>query len=86
MNILTSLFNKSSASQARNRLMVVCATQRQGLPPQFMEDIKGAVLDVLKRYPQFDLEDMDVNLNRDNESDAVSISIPFSKTHMPQRP
>lgn len=76
---LFDFFTKKNTSSevAKKRLQMVLEYERKGLPPNFasilQEDLKG----LFKKYPQFDSNNVEVELKQENGKDQLWISIPF---------
>lgn len=77
---MISIFKKdTSASKAKERLMLVLSYERKGLPPNFADILKADLISVFSRYPQFDVSDIEVEVKEENDKDELWISIPFAK-------
>ena len=68
---------KSSSEVAKERLMMVLTYERKGLPPNFPERLKNDLINVFKKYPQFDAERIDVDIKKEDKHEELWISIPF---------
>lgn len=71
---------KSSSSAAKERLMMVLAYERKGLPPNFAELLQKDMVEVFSKYHQFDAQNIEVEIKSESNQDELWISIPFSKT------
>jgi len=77
------LFGKkgSSASVAKERLMVVLSYERKGLPNNFAELIYEDLVKMFSKYPQFNSQSIEVNLRKQNNKEELWISIPFDPNY-----
>lgn len=83
---------KKSASkdEAKNRLQLVLIHDRANVSPEFLEMLKGEILNVLLKYVEIDQEEFDISLTRTKSEDggrevpALVANIPISR--MKQRP
>lgn len=75
-NIFT---REPSANKAKERLMMVLSYERKGLPPNFADILKADLISVFSKYPQFDSNNIEVEMKTENDRDELWISIPFAK-------
>ena len=72
---------KGSAEEAKRRLNIILEYERKKLPPNFPQMLKKDLVEVFKKYPQFDVENIEVELPSSTSSGSVleqlRISIPF---------
>lgn len=68
---------KKSASLAKERLRMVLSYERKDLPTNFTDMLQKDLIEVFGKYPQFNLSDIEINVNEGNKRDELSISIPF---------
>jgi len=67
-----------SKEDAKKRLTLVLAYERRGLPPNFAERLKEDLISVFSKYPQFEINKIEVDVKREKEGfDELWISIPF---------
>ncbi len=80
---MLDLFNfrrNKSKNEAKQRLTMILAYERKGLPPNFAEKLKDDLISVFSKYSQFDVRKIEVNVKRDESSfDELWISIPFKE-------
>lgn len=69
----------SSATHAKERLMMVLSYERKGLPPNFADILKADLIYIFSKYPQFDSYNIEVEMKTENDRDELWISIPFAK-------
>ncbi len=76
--ILDSLFgHNKSKDEAKKRLTLVLAYERKGLPPNFIERLKDELVDIFSKYPQFDVNRIEIDIKGDDDFEEVWIGIPF---------
>jgi cell division topological specificity factor len=86
MGILDFLFRKRkknlSAQKAKERLMLVLEYERKKLPPNFAQLLKEDLINVFSKYPQFDVEAIEVEIKKNEEqnTEELWIAIPFKET------
>lgn len=69
---------QSSANKAKERLMMVLSYERKGLPPNFADLLKDDLILVFSKFPQFDSNNIEVEIKSENDRDELWISIPFA--------
>ncbi len=79
MGILDIFFKNKSKDIAKQRLTMVLAYERQGLAPNFIESLKNDLISVFSKYYQFDVDNIEVELKKENSSNELWISIPFKQ-------
>lgn len=79
MSISNFFKRDSSATYAKERLMMVLSYERKGLPPNFADILKADLISVFSKYPQFDSHNIEVEMKTENDRDELWISIPFAK-------
>lgn len=78
MSIFSFFKKQSSANKAKERLMMVLSYERKGLPPNFADLLKDDLILVFSKYPQFNSNDIEVEIKSENDRDELWISIPFA--------
>ncbi len=68
---------KKSANLAKERLRMVLSYERKDLPTNFTEMLQKDLIQVFEKYPQFNLSNIEIQVNERNKRDELSISIPF---------
>jgi len=77
---LFDFFRKESSSQvAKRRLQMVLEYERKGLPPNFAELLQQDLKKVFSKYNQFDANNVEVDIKRENGKEQLWISIPFKE-------
>ncbi len=85
MGLFDFLFGKkkkTSAEEAKERLIVLLRYERKKLPTDFRVRLKEDLVEVFKKYPQFDVDKIRVDLveEQSNENfEQLVISIPFKE-------
>ncbi len=73
--------NTNSAKQAKERLQIIVAHQRDGrntahgLQPEFMEDMKREILEVVRKYIDIEPEDVNTDLTREGQMEVLGLTI-----------
>ncbi len=78
MSLFDIFKRKRSSSVAKERLMMVLSYERKGLPPNFAELLQADLVQVFKKYPQFDTEKIEVEIKSNGGMDELWVSIPFA--------
>ena len=73
------LFSRGkSKDEAKKRLTLVLSYERRGLPPNFIEHLKDDLIYLFSKYPQLEVEKIEVDIRREEEGfDELWISVPF---------
>ncbi len=79
MSIMDLFRRKKSSSVAKERLMMVLSYERKGLPPNFAELLQQDLVQIFKKYPQFDTNRIEVEIKSNGGMDELWVSIPFSE-------
>ncbi|MCX7714711.1 MAG: cell division topological specificity factor MinE [Clostridia bacterium] len=80
----------SSKNAAKERLQLVLIHDRANVSPEFLEMLKGEILEVLSRYVEINHEEFDIRLTRAKSEDgsrevpALVANIPISKMKRPE--
>lgn len=85
-----SFFRKnkvSSKDTAKERLQLVLIHDRANVSPEFLETLKGEIMEVLSRHVEINPEQFDIQLTQTTSEDgkrqvpALVANIPIKKTH-----
>ncbi len=74
-----------SKDEAKNRLQLVLIHDRADVSPEFLETLKGEILEVLLKYVEINKDDYDIQLTRVQSEDgerqipALVANIPITK-------
>jgi cell division topological specificity factor len=77
MGILDIFFRNKSKDVAKQRLTMVLAYERRGLAPNFIESLRDDLIAVFSKYYQFDVNNIEVELKKENSAEELWISIPL---------
>ena len=70
--------HKSSREQAKGRLHLVLAHDRTGLDGAKLQELRRELSEVLSRYVEVELEDVDIRIERiDRDSTELKVSSPM---------
>jgi len=70
-------FRKKSKDEAKKRLTFILQYERHGIPPSLIENLKKDIISVLSKYPQIDIDDINLAFKGETEGIAeIYISIP----------
>jgi cell division topological specificity factor len=79
---LFDLFWKSrspTASLAKNRLSIIVARERRGgSGPDYLPQLKQELLQVLAKYEKIDLDQVNVNVEKDGDCDVLELNVVLS--------
>ncbi|WP_299238529.1 cell division topological specificity factor MinE [Sulfurihydrogenibium sp.] len=78
MSIFNLFEKQSSANIAKERLMMVLSYERKGLPSNFADILKNDLIAIFSKYPQFDSDNIEVEIKSEDDRDELWISIPFA--------
>jgi cell division topological specificity factor len=80
----------ASKNTAKERLQLVLIHDRANVSPEFLEMLKGEILEVLSKYVEINQEEFDIELTRAKSEDgthdvpALVANIPISKMKRPE--
>ncbi len=76
---------KGSGSAAKERLQFVLVHDRAGVSPEFLDKLKGEIMEVIAKYIEIDQNEFDIQVTRTKSEDgerivpALVANIPISK-------
>ncbi len=80
LSMIKKMFGgEKSGQMAKNRLKVVIMQDRTTFSPHVMEALRNDLIEVFSKYLEIEEEGMEFNLERENESVGLAISIPIKK-------
>jgi len=80
LSMIKKMFGgEKSGHMAKNRLKVVIMQDRTTFSPLVMEALRHDLIEVFTKYLEIEEEGMEFNLERENESVGLAISIPIKK-------
>lgn len=74
--------DKSSKDVAKERLKLVLIHDRANVSPQFLEMIKGEIMQVIKKYMEIDESTLDIQLTEE-KSDVGNRRVPALVANIP---
>ena len=75
-----------SATLAKQRLQLVLAHDRSDLNPELLEQMRREILEVVQRYVEIDLEEVDVSLETEDRVTALVANLPIRSARPVRRP
>jgi cell division topological specificity factor len=75
-----------SATLAKQRLQLVLAHDRSDLNPELLEQMRREILEVVQRYVEIDLEEVDVSLETEDRVTALVANLPIRSAKPVRRP
>ena len=80
---LADLFKKkSSGNVAKDRLKLVLVSDRANCSPEIMEKIKNEIIQVISKYVEIDIENLDINITQ-TESEGNNGTVPALVANIP---
>jgi cell division topological specificity factor len=77
MSLFGFFRRKKSANVAKERLRMVLSYERKDLPPNFTDKIQSDLINLFQKYPQLNVNNIEINVKEGNQKDELYISIPF---------
>jgi cell division topological specificity factor len=56
---------------------MVLSYERKDLPPNFTDKIQSDLINLFQKYPQLNVNNIEINVKEGNQKDELYISIPF---------
>lgn len=86
MGFLQNLFGKkTSKSVAKKRLQLVLIHDRSDLSPEVMENLRRDLIDVISNYMEVDIENIEMDFDKEGSQVALVASIPVTKMRRKKR-
>jgi len=83
MSLLDYLLRKKkkpTASVAKERLQIILARENaDDSEPDFLPELKRELLEVISKYTKIDLEEINVNLDKDDGCEILEVNVVLSK-------
>ena len=89
LDFLSRIFGKDNSTSkdiAKERLRLVLVHDRASVTPEFLEDIKGELLAVIKEYMEVDEDEIKVSLDNMEDSVALVANIPVKRMKRKAQP
>ena len=77
---------RASATTARERLQLVLAHDRSDLNPELLEQMRREILEVVSRYVEIDLDEVDVSLETEDRVTALVANLPIRRAKAVAQP
>lgn len=82
-NIFTSIASwgttEKSGRSAKNRLQLVLAHDRAGVNPELIEKMRLEILEVVNRYLDIDIDEMDFSIQSSDRTTSLKANLPIKK-------
>ena len=82
MGIFDFFKKKTSKEIAKDRLKLVLISDRAGVSPEIMEQMKNDIIQVINRYIDIDEEGLDINISQ-TSSDHNNGNVPVLYANIP---
>ena len=69
----------ASANTANQRLQLVLAHDRSDLNPELLQQMRREILEVVSRYVEIDLEEVDMSLETEDRVTALVANLPIKR-------
>jgi len=66
----------NSREKAKKRLQLVLIHDRADISPMMLENLRSDLIDVINKYMEIDVQNIEMDLDRDNGSVALVANIP----------
>lgn len=77
LGYISRLFGRQESSRtAKERLRLVLVHDRASVSPELLESLKEELIEVISKYMEIDVAEMEVALDRDDDSVALVANIP----------
>jgi cell division topological specificity factor len=76
------LGNEKTGEVAKNRLKVVIMQDRTTFSPHMMEALRQDLIKVFEKYLEIEEDGLEFNLEKEDESVGLAISIPIKKVKL----
>ena len=82
MRLFDFFKKKTSKDIAKDRLKLVLVSDRAGVAPELMEQMKNDIINVITKYIEIDSEGLEINISQ-TESDSHNGSVPVLYANIP---
>lgn len=81
---LSDFFKKKSSSDvAKDRLKLVLVSDRASCSPEIMQKIRSDIIEVLSKYAEIDMDNIDINITQMDGEDNGGKSAPALYANIP---
>jgi cell division topological specificity factor len=74
----------ASADTAKQRLRLVLAHDRSDLNPELLEQMRREILEVVNRYVEIDMDEVDMSLATEDRVTALVANLPIRRARIPE--
>lgn len=82
MGLFDFFRKKTSKDIAKDRLKLVLVSDRAGVPPEVMEQMKNDIINVINKYIEIDEDGLEINISQ-TESDSHNGNVPVLYANIP---
>lgn len=82
LDFFSSFKKKTSKDIAKDRLKLVLVSDRAGVSPEIMEQMKNDIIAVITKYIEIDEEGLEINISQ-TDSDTSNGSVPVLYANIP---
>lgn len=81
---ITDIFKKKSSSDvAKDRLKLVLVSDRATCSPDIMQKIRSDIIEVLSKYAEIDMDNIDINITQMDTEDNTGKTVPALYANIP---
>ncbi|WP_024864826.1 cell division topological specificity factor MinE [Butyrivibrio sp. FCS014] len=83
MKISDIFKRKSSSDVAKDRLKLVLVSDRATCSPDIMQKIRSDIIEVLSKYAEIDMDNIDINITQMDTEDNTGKTVPALYANIP---
>ena len=83
MKISDIFKKKSSGDVAKDRLKLVLVSDRATCSPDIMQKIRSDIIEVLSKYAEIDMDNIDINITQMDTEDNTGKTVPALYANIP---
>lgn len=72
--------------RAKNRLQLVIAHDRAGINPEMVEKMRQEIIEVVSRYLEIDIEEMELSIEKSDRITALTANLPIKRIKRSRQP